>query len=108
MPLAAYGLLAVFTAMALAAGMLSARVVGPRRPWTPIVPVVAAFASLYLVGHRLAVSVGPQVRLFGFDVSLPFDAATALVASFAAATLQALAARLFEPQERGTGGNRLA
>jgi hypothetical protein len=108
MPAAAYGLLAVFTGVSLVAGMLSARVVGPRRPWAPVVPVLAAFASLYLVGHRLAVSVGPQVRLFGFDVSLPFDAAIAVVASFAAATLQAVAARLLQPQKRGTGGNRLA
>ncbi len=91
MPAAAFGVLAVFTAAAIAAGVLAWWLVGSRIPLGPLLPVVAAFAALYVSGHRLGLEVGPSTELFGFQVSLLFDLALALVVALAVALLGRLA-----------------
>lgn len=92
MPVAAWALLATFLLISLGAGALAAWVVGPWR-WSGVVlPAAAAVVALYLAGHRLAWSIGPHVRLFGFDVALPFDLALAVVVALAVAWLQVLVA----------------
>jgi hypothetical protein len=90
MPAAAYGVLAVFTAASIAAGLLAWWLVGPRTPWAVILPIAATFGALYLSGHRLGLRVGPVMELFGFDVALAFDLSLAVVVAFAAALLQRL------------------
>lgn len=90
MPAAAYGVLAVFTAASIAAGLVAWWLVGPRTPWAIILPIAATFAALYVSGHRLGLRLGPVVDLFGFDVALVFDLSLAMVVALAAALLQRL------------------
>jgi len=63
MPTQACLLVALFAVVAVALGVLGwwiARAVGgPRRARWAIVPGVAAFVALYLVGHRSGVSSSP-------------------------------------------------
>lgn len=108
MPASAYALLGVFTAVSVAAGWLAARLLGPRRWWAAIAPALAAFCALYLVGHRTVIRIGPEVELFGWQVSLPFDVAVALGAAFVAGAAQRLGLRLLEPEERGSRRDGLA
>ena len=103
MPAAAYALLGLFAAISAASGLLASRLMRPWRWWTPLLPMLASFGALYLVGHRLGLSAGPEVPLFGFRVSLPFDVAVALAAALATAATQAGALRLLQPQQRGPG-----
>ena len=88
MPASAIPLIGTFAGISLLAGLLAARVIGPRRRWAPILPGLAAFGLLYLVGHRWVVSIGPEVSLWGWEVALPFDVGVALVAAAAAGVLQ--------------------
>lgn len=88
MPPAAYALIALFAAVSLISGMVAARIVGPRRPWAVVLPALAAFGVLYLVGHRFVIGFGPEVPLFGFQVAIVSDVAFALAAAFAAALPQ--------------------
>ncbi len=88
MPPAAFALLGFFVAVAAGAGAGATAIVGPRRPVAVLAPVAAAFGGLYLVGHRLGLSIGPSVRLFGFDVALVWDVAVAIGAALAAALVQ--------------------
>jgi hypothetical protein len=81
----AFSLFLALAGLAVLAGVIGALAIGPRRPWAVIVPVIAAFAALYLVGHELGFGVGPTVALFGFDVSLASDVVVALIAAFTAA-----------------------
>jgi hypothetical protein len=97
---AAYALIGLFAAISVVGGFLASRVVRPWRWWTPALPIAASFGSLYLVGHRLAWSAGPEVPMFGFRVALPFDVAVALVVALATAAAQAGAIRLLEPEQR--------
>ena len=108
MPASAYGLVALFTILSAASGWLASRIVGPRRPWAAGLPALAAFGALYVVGHRSAVRVGPEVEIFGWQVSLAFDAAVALATAFVTAFFQARALRLFQAQQRRAGGDGLA
>ena len=108
MPSTAYAVIVLFSAVSVLSGVAAARVVGPRRPWTPVLPALAAFGTLYLVGHRFAISIGPTVRLFGFELSLLFDVAVAIVTSVLAALLQAGLLRLFQSEQRRAGGDGLA
>ena len=100
MPASAYALLGLFTTIAVACGLVAARVVGPWRPWTPLLPFLASFGSLWLVGHRLGWNAGPEVTLFGFRVAIVVDVAVAVVAALAAGVLQAGVLRLLQPDER--------
>jgi hypothetical protein len=88
MPASAYALLATFVVGSLAAGILAARLIGPWQWSTAILPALAAFGALYLVGHRWVVSVGPEVTMWGWKVALPFDVAVAVATAVGAALLQ--------------------
>lgn len=108
MPPAAYALLGVFSLISIASGVLMARLIGPWRWWSALLPALAAFASLYLVGHRLAITGGPQVELFGFRVSLALDLGVALATAGLAALIQRAALGLLQPQQRDPGRDGLA
>ena len=88
MPGSAFALVGVFAVIAVVSGIAAVRAVGPWRPVAVGVPIVVSFLALYLVGHRLGAVVGPQVSIFGFEVSLLFDVAVALAAAFLAAFVQ--------------------
>ncbi|MEO8509975.1 MAG: hypothetical protein ABI534_01915 [Chloroflexota bacterium] len=88
MPASAYLLAGLFVAISLGAGALAWWTVGPRRAVALPLPMVVAFALLYLAGHRLGWQAGPTVELLGFELALPFDIALALVGGFAAAVIQ--------------------
>lgn len=103
MPAAAYALLGLFAAISTACGLLASRLVRPWRWWTPLLPILASFSALYLVGHRLGWSAGPEMPIFGFRVSLPFDAAVALATALATALAQAAAIRLLQLEQRSPG-----
>lgn len=85
---AATSLLLFFLGVSLAAGAAATGLIGPRKPLAVIAPTLAAVVALYLVGHRLGLSAGPSVRLFGFQVSLLFDVAVAVGAALLAAAVQ--------------------
>jgi hypothetical protein len=87
-PAAAFALVGFFAVVALLAGAAAWWIVRPRRPAALLFPVVASFAALYLVGHRLGLSIGPEVTLFGFQVAIAWDVAVAVVAAGVAALLQ--------------------
>ena len=92
---AALALASVFSLISLAAGVVAWRTVDPRRSWAAILPTLAAFGALYLVGHRLGWTLGPTVALFGFDVALPWEMLVAVVVAGAVALAQrAVADRL--------------
>jgi hypothetical protein len=88
MPVSAYALVVTFAVLSAVAGLLAARIVGPWTVWSPILPALGAFGALYLVGHRWVISVGPEVTLWGWKVSLPFDAVVALAAAVAVSWTQ--------------------
>jgi hypothetical protein len=88
MPASALALVGLFIVVAVVSGIAAVRAVGPWRPAALALPIVVSFLALYLVGHRLGAVVGPQVSVLGFEVSLLFDVAIALVAAFLAAFAQ--------------------
>ena len=91
MPPEAYALVTLFLACSVLSGIAAVRLIGraggPRRAPAYIFPILAAFGAFYLVGHRLGLSIGPEVELFGFQVALLGD----LAIGFAAALIVALA-----------------
>jgi hypothetical protein len=97
MPPAAYALVTLFLACSLVAGIvavrLAARVGGPTRRLAYILPVLAGFGAFYLIGHKLGLSVGPEIGLFGFQVALIGDIAIGFAAALAVALLQAAVVR---------------
>ena len=88
MPPSAYALIVLFAAVSLTSGIVAARIVGPRRPWAVVLPSLAAFGALYLVGHRFVIGFGPNIPLFGFQIAIVSDIAFALAAAFAVALPQ--------------------
>jgi hypothetical protein len=107
-PPQAYALVSLFLACSILVGIvavrLAARVGGPRGRLAYVLPVLAGFAAFYLIGHRLGISVGPEIGLFGFQVALSGDVAIGFLAALAVALLQALAVRLLPGRrEQGTG-----
>ena len=98
MPPQAYALVTLFLLCSIALGVVAARIVaragGPRARGAYLLPIAAGFAAFYLIGHRLGLSVGPEVSLFGFQVALFGDLAIGFVAALAAALVQAAAVRL--------------
>lgn len=108
MPASAYWLVALFVTISGASGWLAARIIGPRRMWAAVLPGLAAFGALYLVGHRSAIRIGPEVEIFGWQVSLAFDVVIAVATALLAAGLQRLGLRLFETEQRGARGDGLA
>jgi hypothetical protein len=108
MPPSAYAIIGMFAIVSLLSGTIAAALLGPRRPAAAALPALAAFGSLYIVGHRLALSIGPEVGLFGFRISLLFDAIVALAVALLAAAAQSAALRLLQPKERSAGRDGLA
>lgn len=97
MPPQAYALVATFMACSVVLGFVAVRLLaragGPRRRLAYVLPVMAGFGAFYLVGHKLGISVGPEIGLYGFQVALLGDLAIGFVSAFAAAGLQALVVR---------------
>jgi len=98
MPLQAYALVATFAVCSVALGWVAVRIVarlagGPVRRAAFVLPVLAAFAAFYLVGHRLGIHVGPVIVLYGFSVALAGDIAIGFLSAMAAALLQAAVLR---------------
>ena len=98
MPPQAYALVTLFMLCSVALGVAAVRVVaragGPKGRAAYPLPIAAGFGAFYLVGHRLGLSVGPEVSLFGFEVALVGDLAIGFAAALAAALVQAAAARV--------------
>lgn len=94
MPPQAYALVALFSLCSIVLGVvavrLAARAGGPRGLLAYPLPIIAAFGTLYLIGHRLGLSVGPEVTLFGFQVALLGDLAIGFAAALAVAAFQLL------------------
>jgi hypothetical protein len=92
MPPQAYALVTLFTLTSIVIGIvvvrLVARIGGPRGAAAYVLPVLGAFGAFYLIGHRLGISVGPEIALFGFQVALLGDVAIGLVAAVAVALVQ--------------------
>jgi hypothetical protein len=101
MPPQAYALVTLFMLCSVALGVIAVRLVaragGPRGRAAHLLPIVAAFGAFYLIGHRLGISVGPEVSLFGFQVAIVGDLAIGFAAALALAAVQAAAARLSRP-----------
>src|SRR3954451_21780010 len=98
MPPQAYGLVTLFVLSSIVLGWAAVRLVarslGARhRRGAYVLPILAAFGAFYLIGHRLGVSVGPEVSLFGFQVALLGDLALGFAAALLVAGVQALALR---------------
>lgn len=98
MPPQAYALVTTFTLCSIVLGTLTvrlaARIGGPRGLAAYPFPVLAAFGAFYLIGHRLGISIGPEMGLFGFQVALLGDLTIALAASAVAALLQVAIVRV--------------
>jgi hypothetical protein len=92
MPASAYALLGVFILLSIGVGVGAAWIVGPRRRPAVVLPILAAFGALYLVGHRSGLQLGPTVDLFGYSVAIVQDVFVAVAAAAVAATLQRVAA----------------
>jgi len=103
MPPAAYALIGLFATISAASGLLASRLMGRWRWWSPVLPIAASFGALYLLGHRLGWSAGPEVPMLGFRVALPFDVAVALAVALATAATQAGALRLLQSQQGSPG-----
>jgi hypothetical protein len=107
MPPAAYALVTLFIACSIVLGIaavrLAARVGGPTGRAAYVLPVLAGFGAFYLIGHKLGLSVGPEIGLFGFQVALLGDVAIGFVAALAVALGQAAVARA-RGRGAGSGG----
>jgi hypothetical protein len=97
MPLQAWALVMLFSLCSLALGYvavrLAARVGGPTRLAAYVLPMLVAFFAFYAIGHRLGLSFGPEVSLFGFQVALLGDLAIGFAAALVAAFAQAAVVR---------------
>jgi hypothetical protein len=93
MPPQAYALVALFVGCSVVLGIVAQRLLaargGPRGWAAAVLPVVGAFGAFYLIGHRLGLSIGPEIGLFGFQVALFGDLALGFAAALAVAALQA-------------------
>mgnify|MGYP001597275677 CR=1 FL=1 len=98
MPPQAYALVTLFVLCSVVLGMAAVRVLaragGPRSRTAYLLPIAAGFAAFYLVGHRLGLSIGPEIPLLGFQVALLGDLAIGFGAAILAALAQAAAARI--------------
>ena len=105
MPPAAYALVTLFLACSVVAGIiavrLAARVGGPTRRAAYVLPILAGFGAFYLIGHKLGLSVGPEIGLFGFQVALLGDVAIGFATALVVALFQAAVARARRPAISG-------
>jgi hypothetical protein len=92
MPPTAFAVVGLFTAISVVVGVvawsLAVRAGGARSRRWAVPPVLAAFAAFYLIGHRLGISVGPEIRLFTFDIALLGDTMLGSAAAAAVAAVQ--------------------
>jgi hypothetical protein len=92
MSISAYALVATFMACSLVLGVVAVRLVarsgGPTRRRAAVLPTGAAFLAFYLIGHRLGISIGPEVALYGFQVALLGDLTIGFVAALIVAVVQ--------------------
>jgi len=88
MPASAFALLGVFILLSIGVGIGAAWIVGPRLRAAIILPVLAAFLALYVVGHKSGLELGPSVIIFGYQVAIVQDITVAVVAAGAAALIQ--------------------
>jgi hypothetical protein len=92
MPPQAYALVTLFTICSIVLGTIAVWLVGraggPRRRIAYVLPIIAAFGAFYLIGHRLGISVGPEIELFGFQVALLGDLTIGFLAALGVALLQ--------------------
>ena len=97
MPTQAWALVALFSLCSVGLGVvavrIAARVGGPVGVAAAGLPVMAAFGAFYVIGHRLGLSIGPEISLFGFQVALLGDLAIGFVAALAVALAQAAVVR---------------
>lgn len=100
---AAYALIGLFATISVVSGIVAAWLMRPWRWWTAALPIATSFGALYLVGHRLGWSAGPEVPVFGFRVALPFDLAVAMVVALVTAATQSGALRLLQAEQRRPG-----
>jgi hypothetical protein len=93
MPPSAFALVGLFVACSVVLGIVAVRLVGraggPVSPAAYLLPAICAFGAFYLIGHRLGIAVGPEIPLFGFEVSLLGDLAIGLAAALIVAAVQA-------------------
>lgn len=90
MPAAAFQLFLFFTAVAIGVGLVAWWVIGPRRPLAAILPVLGSFLTLYIVGHKSGLAVGPTMQLFGFEVNLLWDVLCAVMGAAIVAKAQCM------------------
>jgi len=104
MPPQAYALVTLFALCSVALGWIAVRVVarvgGPVTRPAYLLPIAAGFLAFYLIGHKLGIAVGPEVSLFGFQVSLFGDLAIGFAAALVAALAQAGWLRVRASQRR--------
>jgi len=97
MPPQAYALVTLFIGCSVLLGILAvrlmARIGGPRKLVAYPFPIMAGFLAFYLVGHKLGLSVGPEMTLFGFQVALLGDLAIGFAAALAVAAVQLVLVR---------------
>ncbi|MEI7744950.1 MAG: hypothetical protein WCK58_14525 [Chloroflexota bacterium] len=97
MPPQAYALVTTFMACSIVLGFvavrLAARAGGPRRRLAYLLPIAGAFMAFYMIGHKLGISVGPEITLYGFQVALLGDVSIGFVSALIVAGLQALVTR---------------
>ncbi len=97
MPPQAYALVTLFLVCSVLVGILAVRLVaragGPHGRLAFVLPILGGFGAFYLVGHRLGISIGPEITIFGFQVALLGDLALGLTAALVAAAVQALVVR---------------
>lgn len=90
MPAAAFQLFLFFTVVAIVIGLGAWWIVGPRRPLAAILPVLGSFLTLYVIGHKSGLAVGPTVQLFGFEVNLLWDVLCAVLGAAIVAKAQCM------------------
>ena len=104
----AWALVALFILCSIALGVVGTRIAaragGPSGPAAYVLPVLAAFGAFYLIGHRLGLSVGPEVPLFGFQVALLGDLAIGFAAALLVAGVQAVVVRARRAGSAGAAG----
>jgi len=105
MPPQAYALVSLFLVCSVLVGIAAVRLVaragGPRGIAAHVLPVIGAFGAFYLIGHKLGISVGPEISLFGFQVALLGDLAIGFSSALVVALVQAGVLRVL-PGRRAT------
>ena len=107
MPPQAYALVSLFLLCSILVGIVAVRLIafvgGPRGWRAHVLPVAAGFLAFYLVGHRLGISIGPEIELFGFQVALLGDVLIGFTAALVVAFAQAGIVRFMTSRGRAAG-----